>query len=95
MVKIRNGGATYQEIADVCGISRQAVHKRIKTACADMCWNDTTSKNKRMTPKAVEAINKFAAKMKAQFPSNGPAYNAVIHAYIDKFTKELIGDYYE
>lgn len=30
MVKMRNGGATYQEIADVCGISRQAVHRRIK-----------------------------------------------------------------
>ena len=32
MVKMRNGGATYQEIANACGISRQAVHIRIKNA---------------------------------------------------------------
>lgn len=32
MVKMRNDGATYQEIANACGISRQAVHRRIKSA---------------------------------------------------------------
>lgn len=30
MVKMRKSGATYQEIANACGISRQAVHTRIK-----------------------------------------------------------------
>ena len=38
MVKMRNDGATYQEIANACGISRQAVHIRIKRA------GQTTSK---------------------------------------------------
>ena len=32
MVELRNEGMTYQQIADACGISRQAVHSKIKRA---------------------------------------------------------------
>lgn len=35
MVEMRKGGATYQEIANACGLSRQRIHTRIKNYCAE------------------------------------------------------------
>lgn len=35
MVLLHSEGMTFQKIADICGVSRQAVHQRVSTYCED------------------------------------------------------------